>query len=73
MKEKATVSFNVSDVFNTSKRITQVTIPNLIESYGELQFRQRQLTVSFTYRFNRKKTDREPRRETEDRGGEFQG
>ena len=74
LKEKATLAFNISDVFNSRKRKYETQIPNLIQSYGEMQWGQRQFTLSFTYRFNKQKNDkeREPRREMED-GGEFQG
>ena len=74
MKDKATVGFNISDVFNSRKRIMETLIPNVIQSYGEMQYSQRQFTLSFTYRFNKPKNDkeREPRREMED-GGDFQG
>jgi outer membrane receptor protein involved in Fe transport len=74
MKDKATVAFNISDVFNSRKRKMETLIPDLIHSYGEMQWRQRQFTLSFTYRFNKPKNDkeREQKREMED-GGEFQG
>lgn len=74
LKEKGTFAFSVSDVFNSRKRKYEALIPNLIQSYGELQYGQRQFTLSFTYRFNKKKNERErePRREMED-GGDFQG
>jgi len=75
LKDKATLAFNISDVFNSRKRKYETQIPNLIQSYGEMQWGQRQFTLSFTYRFNKPKNDkeREPRRESEDGGGEFQG
>lgn len=74
MKDKATLAFNISDVFNSRKRKYETLIPNLIQSYGEVQYGQRQFTLSFTYRFNKSKNERErePRREMED-GGDFQG
>jgi outer membrane receptor for ferrienterochelin and colicins len=75
MKDKATVAFNINDVFNSRKRKMETLIPDLIQSYAEMQWRQRQFTLSFTYRFNKPKNDkeREPRRESEDGGGDFQG
>ncbi|HWS60919.1 MAG TPA: outer membrane beta-barrel family protein [Flavobacterium sp.] len=74
LKEKATLAFNISDVFNSRKRKYEALIPDLIQSYGEMQYGQRQFTLSFTYRFNKKKNEREreQRREMED-GGDFQG
>jgi len=72
LKEKGTIALNVSDVFNSRKRITET---NLItqNAYSEFQFRERQVNLSFTYRFNRQKNERErPRREAGDEG-EFMG
>lgn len=74
MKDKATVAFNVSDVFNSRKMKMEAQIPDLIDSYTERQRNIRQYTVSFTYRLNKNKTDRErePKKETEIRD-DFQG
>src|SRR5690606_17247334 len=71
--EKATLSLNVQDVFNSRKRITETFLENQ-NSYSEFQWRMRQVNVSFTYRFNRKKNEREetPRRDA-DQGEEFPG
>jgi len=73
-KEKATIAFNVSDVFNSRKRIFEANIPNFINSYSEVQWRVRQFTLSLTYRFNRAKNEKErqPRRDNEG-GGEIMG
>lgn len=75
MKDKATVAFNINDVFNSRKRKMETLIPGVIESYGEMQWHQRQFTLSFTYRFNKQKTDKEkqPKRETDNGGEDFQG
>jgi outer membrane receptor protein involved in Fe transport len=63
LKDKGTIAFNVSDVFNSRKRIMDLNLPN-VESYSEMQWRERQITLSFTYRFNKQKNDREkPKRE----------
>ena len=53
-KENATVSLNVSDLFNTRKRKSTSYSPTT-ESVGEFQWRQRQIMLNFTYRFNQKK------------------
>ncbi|MCW2120127.1 TonB-dependent receptor domain-containing protein [Flavobacterium sp. 7A] len=75
LKEKATVSMNVSDLFNSGKRRFETYIPGEIESYTSLQFRVRQINVSFTYRFNKKKGEGEkavrPQNETGE--GDFAG
>ena len=74
MKDKATLSLNVNDVFNSRKRIMQSNLGSL-NSYSEMQFRQRQINLSFTYRFNKQKSDREkqPKREGEGDNGDFGG
>ena len=54
-KEKASISLNVSDVFNSRKRIQTTTVPGVFEQYSEFQWRQRQVSVNFVYRFNQKK------------------
>ena len=74
LKEKGSISLNVSDVFNSRKRIMETNIPNVVNSYSEMQWRVRQVMVTFTYRFNKQKNerDRQPRRE--DGGeGDFMG
>jgi outer membrane receptor protein involved in Fe transport len=72
-KDQATVALSVQDIFNSRKRITEVNLPGL-NSYSEFQWRERQINVSLTYRFNRKKNEREstPRRDM-DQGEEFPG
>lgn len=74
LKDKATISLNINDVFNSRKRIMQTNLPTL-NSYSEMQFRERQINLSFTYRFNKQKSDREkqPKREGEGEGGDFGG
>lgn len=75
LKDKATISLNVNDVFNSRKRIMQTNLPTL-SSYSEMQFRQRQINLSFTYRFNKQKSDREkqPRKDGDGGdGGDFGG
>ena len=74
LKDKATIAFNVSDVFNSRKRLVETYIPGVISSYAEMQWRERQFTLSFTYRFNKKKNEQEkPKRQQQEDGGEFQG
>lgn len=73
-KEKATLTLNIQDVFNSRKRINETELESF-RSYSEMQWRVRQITVSLTYRFNKKKErekERQPR--NEDNGGDdFQG
>ena len=70
-KEKASISLNVSDVFNSRKRIQTTTVPGVFEQYSEFQWRQRQVSVNFVYRFNqKKKKGREGRNGDDFDGGE---
>ncbi|MFL9844406.1 TonB-dependent receptor domain-containing protein [Flavobacterium rhizosphaerae] len=52
LKDKATIAVNVQDVFNSRKWKNEVYLPGELRSYGEMQWRKRQITLSFTYRFN---------------------
>ena len=73
LKDKGTIAFNVNDVFNSRKRIQDLQLPT-VNSYSEMQWRVRSVTVSFTYRFNKLKTDKDPKpkvQEQQDNGGEF--
>lgn len=76
-KDKATIALNVQDIFNSRKMKNQTDIPFRVESYSEMQWRQRQITLSFTYRFNMTKADRQKEqqqnRQQQDDGGEFGG
>jgi hypothetical protein len=54
LKEKGTLSLNVSDLFNSRKRRSTSYSPNTV-SEGEFQWRERQIRLNFTYRFNQKK------------------
>jgi outer membrane receptor protein involved in Fe transport len=53
-KEKASLAFRVSDVFNTRKRESESFTPTF-NSESSFQWRQRSYNLSFTYRFNQKK------------------
>lgn len=71
LKDKATIAFNVSDIFNTRKMRYETNLPS-VSSYSEMQWRKRQFNLSFTYRLNKKKTDRDknaPKNMEEDGGG----
>ena len=74
LKDKGTLSFTVNDVFNSRKRINALRLPN-VNSDMEMQWRERQLTLSFTYRFNKQKGDKEKlqKRENDSGGDDFQG
>jgi outer membrane receptor for ferrienterochelin and colicins len=77
LKDKATIAFNVSDIFNT-RVMRYYTDLEYQSSYNEMQFRKRQFNLSFTYRFNKPKNEREknagPKNEGGgDGGGDFPG
>lgn len=67
-KEKATISLNVSDVFNSRQRRSNSFVPGSFEQYSEFQWRERQVRLSFIYRFNQKK-----KRGRGQRNGDFDG
>jgi outer membrane receptor for ferrienterochelin and colicins len=70
LKEKATISLNVNDLFNSAKMIRQFNLATA-NSYSEMQRRERQINLSFTYRFNKKKTEKESRPKQDDGGGDY--
>jgi outer membrane receptor protein involved in Fe transport len=75
LKDKGTLSLNVSDLFNSRKRMSEIRTPNVF-SDSEFQWRQRQINLTFAYRFNQKKNfSRDPSRGQGEMGGdmEFQG
>ncbi|HEX9151702.1 MAG TPA: TonB-dependent receptor [Flavobacterium sp.] len=76
MKDKGTLSFNISDVFNSRKRIMETNLPGVLNSYSEMQWRVRQFNLSFTYRFNKQKNEKEKPKKNQNEngdGGDFQG
>ncbi len=52
--EKASLSLNISDVFNSRKRISE-TFTDFFLNDSEFQRRVRSINLSFTYRFNQQK------------------
>ncbi|MEC4048473.1 outer membrane beta-barrel family protein [Flavobacterium sp. SUN046] len=72
LKDKATLALNVNDVFNSRKRKMSVYTPGSIDSYSEMQFRVRQITLSFTYRFNKQKSDKEKLPKSSDQPDDMQ-
>ncbi|NER13848.1 TonB-dependent receptor [Leptobacterium flavescens] len=60
LKDKGSISLNISDVFNSSRRRSEtLTDFNFIDS--EFQFRQTTARLAFTYRFNQSKRDSQRR------------
>ena len=53
--ERASLSLNLSDLFNSSISRRNTLLPDFLEQYFEFQWREPQLNLSFVYRFNQKK------------------
>ena len=71
--DNATLAFNVRDLFNSRKRISETNTPTFTQD-SEFQWRERQLTLSFTYRFNQQKNrQRRGQNPGGDEDFEFQG
>ncbi len=68
LKDKATISLNVSDLFNSRKMINEFNLPTL-NSYSERQMRQRQINLTFVYRFNKQKTEKEKLKKPQQENG----
>ncbi len=60
LKDRATVSLNVRDVFNSRIRKQSTTTPTF-NRYSENQWRVRQVTLSLMYRFNQQKKQQRER------------
>jgi outer membrane receptor protein involved in Fe transport len=80
LKDKATIAFNISDIFNSRIMRSYTYLQNDVTkesqtSYGEMQFRKRQFNLSFTYRFNKPKGERDKNapKNDGDGGGDFPG
>lgn len=67
-KEKASISFNINDLFNTQRRNLESTTPTFY-SDSVYRWRVRSYNLSFTYRFNQKKK----RSQGGGFGGNFEG
>ncbi|WP_179315444.1 TonB-dependent receptor domain-containing protein [Winogradskyella undariae] len=73
LNKKATISVNVRDLLN-SRKYQSVTTTDFYSRYSEFQWRQRQVNVSFIYRFNQMLNNKE--RSSRRNGGddmEFEG
>jgi len=77
LKDKGTIALNVNDVFNSRKRIQDTFLDQTVDSHSEMQWRVRSVNLSFTYRFNVQKTDRDKDKrkptQQQDDNGDFQG
>lgn len=71
--EKASISLNVSDVFNGRRRESNTLLAGFSQTYSEFQWRERQIRVSFVYRFNQKKKKEKGGRDNNGGGEDFEG
>lgn len=74
LNKKGTLSLNINDVFN-SRKMKSDTHTATVNSYSEMQWRPRQATLNFTYRFgsstdNKKRQQRNRQQNEETSGGE---
>ncbi|GAA3776749.1 outer membrane beta-barrel family protein [Flavobacterium ginsengiterrae] len=74
LKDKATIAFNISDIFNSRIMRSYTYLQNDAtlesqKSYSEMQFRKRQFNLSFTYRFNKPKSERDRNAQPKNEGG----
>jgi hypothetical protein len=69
LNEQATVSLNVRDLLNSRKR-DSYTLTDNYEQDSQFQWRQRQINLSFIYRFNQQK--RQQQREDAGNGDEME-
>lgn len=69
IKDKATLSLNIRDLFNSRKRRSETRTANVF-TYSEFQWRQRQINLSFLYRFNQKKNQKQGNRQRGNGGGD---
>ncbi|GIZ16120.1 TonB-dependent receptor domain-containing protein [Capnocytophaga catalasegens] len=60
--KKGTLSINASDVFNSRKMIADTQTPS-VQTYSEMQWRPRQITMNFTYRFGNPTENRKKQRD----------
>ncbi|MGV6832525.1 MAG: TonB-dependent receptor domain-containing protein [bacterium] len=67
-KDKGSIAFNVSDLLNTRRRMSEAFTPTF-QGESEFQWRVRTFNLSFTYRFNQKK---KPERGNYGGGGDFE-
>lgn len=73
LNENASIALNVSDLLNTRKRMS-FTQGDGFTSDSEFQWRQRQITATFIYRFNQQKNQRDRRqRDRGMNGDDFEG
>ena len=73
-KDNATLSVNARDLLNSRKR-NSFTETESFTQQSEFQWRQRQITLSLTYRFNQQKKEQDRKKQNNGNGedGDFEG
>ncbi len=71
IKDKASVSLNVQDLFNSRKRMIETNL-STSSGYTEMQWRERTINFSFTYRFNESKKENQRKRQSSDSNDSYQ-
>jgi outer membrane receptor protein involved in Fe transport len=69
LKDKGSISFNVSDLLNSRKRISDIRTAT-VATYSEFQWRQRQATLTFRYQFNEQDNNQRRRNNRQDMSDE---
>ena len=72
LKDKGTISLNVQDLFNSRVRRMETNLPTVITT-SEMQWRERQINLTFTYRFNKPKNERDRLKRGEEMGDDMMG
>ncbi|MBU2921382.1 TonB-dependent receptor family protein [Winogradskyella psychrotolerans] len=74
LNKQATISVNVRDLLN-SRKYKSLTTTDFYDRYSEFQWRQRQINVSFIYRFNQRLNNKDRSRQRGNGGDdmEFEG
>ena len=68
--DRATVSLNIRDLFNSRVR-NRITNTEEFRSVSEFQWRERQITLNFVYRFNQQKEEQRKNEQSDDGGGDY--
>jgi hypothetical protein len=71
--EKASISLNFSDVFNSRISRRTTFLPGSLDQYAEFQWREPQFRVSFVYRFNQQKKKERGNRNDNSGGEDYEG
>ena len=70
LKDNGTITFRISDVFNSQRRRSNLLTEN-VKNYSEFQWREPSYTLNFTYRFNERKSRKSNRGESGGEGESF--